>query len=78
VIDVSAFKIGDRCPSCTERRVYAVDIRRDLWRCVPNAVVRPWKLEQIIEHDAKDSLDPDEQRRLAAWEQVIQTGQVKP
>ena len=54
MIDVSTFHMGDRCPRCTERRVYAVSIPTDEWRCVPNAVPVPWLPSQVREHNAAD------------------------
>lgn len=55
MIDVSRFVVGDRCPRCRNRRVYAIEIERDQWMCVPSAM--PFALrEHAIEHNA-DELD---------------------
>jgi hypothetical protein len=54
IIDVSKFHLGDRCPRCLGRRVYVVDQDRNLWCCVPNAVPKPWRSDQVIEHDAAE------------------------
>lgn len=51
MIDVSRFKQGERCPRCAGRRVVAVSIPADRWRCAPNA--QPFPLgEDIREHEA--------------------------
>lgn len=52
MIDVSRFRVGDRCPRCAGRRVYAVSVPDDRWRCVPNAMPFPSKHEHIREHEA--------------------------
>lgn len=53
-IDVSRFTLGDPCPRCTGRRVYAVEQDKNLWLCVPNAMPVPWQHDQIQEHDAAE------------------------
>lgn len=58
MIDVSRFRTGDRCPRCSGRRVYAVDIPNDRWRCVPYAM--PFALE-FKQHDATASADDVEE-----------------
>lgn len=54
MIDVSRFRIGDACPRCVDRRVYAVEQDRDLWLCIANAMPIPWRRDQVTEHDARD------------------------
>ncbi len=56
VLDVSRFRVGDRCPRHVDRRVYAVDETRNLWCCVPSAMPIPWRHDQVIEHDAAEFL----------------------
>jgi len=59
VIDVSRLYLNDRCPGCSERRVYAVDLDRNLWLCVPNAMPIPWRRDQVREHDAVNHTTQD-------------------
>lgn len=65
MIDVSTFHAGQRCPRCPPegkappyavRRVIAVSIPTDRWRCAPGA--QPFPLtEHVREHDATASCD---------------------
>lgn len=66
MIDVSTFLLGDRCPRCVQRRVYAIDPERNLWMCVPNAMPVAMK-EHVIEHDAAewDHVPADARHRYA-------------
>lgn len=54
ILDVSTFTIGDRCPRCIERRVFAVDTNLDLWLCIPNAMPVPWLRDHMTEHVANE------------------------
>lgn len=53
MIDVSKFARGDRCPRHHNRRIYAVDLDKNLWLCIPSAMPVPWQREHTIEHDAQ-------------------------
>ena len=57
MIDVSRFHVGERCPRCRERRVYAVDEDRNLWLCIANAMPAPWRRDQLTTHDAAEVAD---------------------
>jgi len=61
VIDVSRFRLGDACPRCAGRRVYAVEQDKNLWLCVANAIPKPWRRDQVIEHDAAEFNQDQEQ-----------------
>ncbi len=63
IVDVAKFHTGDRCPRCLERRVYAVDLERNLWCCVANAIPKPWRKDQVLEHDAAEFSTQDHQVR---------------
>lgn len=54
MLDVSRFKLGDPCPRCAGRRVYAVDQDKNLWLCIANAMPVPWRRDQVTEHDATE------------------------
>jgi hypothetical protein len=54
MIDVSRFTVGERCPRCVGRRVYAVNVDKDLWLCVPNAMPFAWHRDQTIEHEVEE------------------------
>lgn len=66
MIDVSVFVTGDRCPRCIDRRVFAVDLDRNLWLCIPSAIPKPWLREQLTEHMADDIDGASQEERDAA------------
>jgi hypothetical protein len=58
VIDVSTLAHGDPCPRCAARRVYAVDVSRDRWACLPYAVpFHGHPRFPVVEHDATQPAD---------------------
>lgn len=58
MIDVSRFRMGDPCPRCLGRRVYALDVNTDEWACIPNA--EPFPVLRPIIHSATASCDNPE------------------
>lgn len=66
MIDVSRFHVGDACPRCVGRRVFAVSAERNEWLCTDNA--RPFPMqEHALYHDAAewDDYTPAERQENA-------------
>lgn len=77
MIDVSRLALGDRCPHCRECRVYAVDLERNLWLCVPNAMPVPWLREHMLEHAADEFDNAEDKARSAAFSQLLARGELR-
>jgi len=54
MLDVARMRLGQPCPRCSGRRVYAVDQDKNLWLCIANAMPVPWRHDQVTAHDAAE------------------------